>query len=210
MSGVRGKFWKQFAEKHSYSYEEKGQHEGENALLFKEGHSRAMEHVVSGEISGRKFRLFEYEFTTGRGKHARTYNYAVFEVPFEGHFPHIYLDQHHNNYGIGCKGEKLPIPHEFQKQFTLYGPLKYEMEALMIFTPELFAYLLDEKWPHDVELVDQELLIFRRDVFYNLKDLEAEFDRAFNLAKMIATKLDRAKFLPIGDMPHRLQSVARK
>lgn len=201
---VRKDFWQQFAASQGFGYKETSNIEHESALFFAEGESPTIDHVIEGTIEGRKMRVFEYSFY-GSGKSKRTHEYTVFAFQFDGAFPHLYLDQIKNSYGIGVRGERIPVPHDFEKDFTLYGPRKYEVEALAIFTPQVFAALLDEEWPHDIELVKQELLIFRDTSIRTSKELEDELERDLALMRLLAPALDRATLTQIGDYPHSLR-----
>lgn len=194
---IRGRFWRQFAAAHGFTYEPKGNPTGEAAVMFRQGHSRQIRHVVAGVVNRRHVRIFSYQFTVGSGKTSHTYPYTVFEFKFTGHFPHLYCNQLFNSYGVKV-GEVIPLPLEFEKQFTLYAPKEYEIEALEIFTPDLLADLLDRGLQHDIEIVDQELLIFTAGYVKTVEALEREFADAIALAQRLAPKLDRFRFTPIG------------
>lgn len=201
---VRGQFWRQFAKRRGYTYTARGDPRGEQAVMFQQGHNRVVRHVVSGKLrDGRPIRIFEYEFRIGHGKSRRTYCYTVFEVCFSGRFPHIYLNNLRNRYDIRI-GSAVPLPHEFEKAYRLSAPEKYEIEALQIFTPDLLAYVLDAKLPHDLELVDQELLVFAGGYVNRLDELEKEAATALALAERLASKLDRFAFTAVGTHPTTL------
>lgn len=198
---VRRRFWKQFAKRHGWTYAARGDTRVERAVMFRQGYSRTIRHVISGNFAGgRPLRIFEYQFSVGYGSRRRDYHYTVFEVRFTGRFPHLYLNYLDNHYGVSVGGT-VPLPQEFEQAYRLSAPKEYELEALQIFTPELLAYLLDTKLPHDVELVDHELLIFTWEYVDGLKALEAEFATAVNLMERLARKLDRFTFAEIGTHP---------
>lgn len=200
---VRTRFWLQFAHTHGFAYQPKGDPSAEVAVMFRQGHSRRMHHVIVGTAEGRALRISSYRFTIGSGKHSTTYPYTVFEFRFSGQFPHLYLNQRFNGYSVSV-GEAVPLPAEFEKKFTLRAPREYEIEALEVFTPDLLAYLLDAEFEHDLEIVDQELLIFTVGFVNTLDDLERKFADAVALAQRLAPKLDRFRFTPIGQLPHTL------
>lgn len=200
---VRGRFWRQFAQAHGFTYQPKGDPNAETAVMFHQGHSRRQQHIITGSVENRPLRISNYQFTIGHGKYSRTYPYTVFEFRFTGHFPHLYLNQLFNGYGIAV-GVAIPLPREFEKRFTLRAPQEYEIEALQIFTPDLLAHLLDSGLQHDVEIVDQELLIFTVGYVDRREQLEREFADATALVERLAPKLDRFRFAPIGDHPPSL------
>ena len=197
-------FWKQVAENNGWEYKGVVDDVVEPGIMFKQGKGQDITHLIEGKVDGRPFRMFRYSFKIGEGKNETSYWYTVFAFKFEGTFPHIYLNNKHNSYSINA-GEKLPIPTEFEKQFTLSAPRKYETEALEIFTPDIFTKLLDGGFTHDVELVDHELLMFVDGSTDNFKKLEQEFNRAMELEELFDEKLDRFKFEQIGNISHQLK-----
>ena len=98
----------------------------------------------------------------------------------------------------------IPLPVEFEKNFSLSAPRKYEIEALAIFTLDVLAGLLDNGFAYDVEFVNQEVLIFTDGQINDFGGLERAFDQALKLEDLLDEKLDRFKFQQIGDMPHTL------
>ncbi|KKP98840.1 MAG: hypothetical protein US71_C0002G0050 [Parcubacteria group bacterium GW2011_GWD2_38_12] len=201
---IRTSFWKRFAELNGWQYAYYGYPEKELGLMFKQGNNRAISNVINGGINDRQFRIFNYEFSIGSGKTKQTYCYTVFVFKFKGSFPHIYLNNRFNYYGVDI-GEKIPLPREFEKKFSLSAPKKYEIEALEIFTPDVLANLLDNGFTHDVEFIDQEVLIFTYGQINKFEQLEKEFKRALELEDLLDEKLDKFKFQPIGNMPHILK-----
>jgi len=203
VSKIRTLFWKKFAELNGWKYKESfGLKQGQG-IMFRQGHDRHISHCIEGVIDGKNFRIFNYNFSSGLRKHRKTYFYTVFTFKFNGTFPHIYLDNKTNSYSIKI-GESIPLPTEFEKSFSLSAPKEYEIEALEIFTLDVLASLLDNKFGHDVEFVNQEMLIFFYGQISDSEQLEREFKRALDLEDLLDEKLDRFKFEQIGDMPTRL------
>lgn len=176
----------------------------ESGIMFKQGGDRSIDHCIEGSVEGRKFRMFNYTFGVGSGESKKVYAYTVFAFKFDGHFPHFYLNNLHNSYSIKT-GEHVSLPPEFEKQFSLSAPRRHEIEALEIFTPDVLSKLLDMKLVHDIEFVDQEMVIFADGVVYNFEKLEKEFNMAIELENLLSKKLDRFKFEKIGDMSHNLK-----
>lgn len=176
----------------------------ESGIMFRQGRDRRIDHYIEGSIEGRKFRVFNYMFGIGSGKSRKTYAYTVFAFKFDGRFPHIYLNNRHNSYGAKT-GEQISLPSEFEKQFILSAPRKYEIEALEIFTPDVLSKLLDMKIVHDIEFVEQEMIIFANGVVSDFEKLEKEFNMAIELENLLDKKLDKFKFEKIGDMSHNLK-----
>lgn len=198
---VRTLFWKHFALLNGWQYKSDSELSAEQqGIMFRQGDNRNISNCIKGVIDNRRFRIFSYNFSTGSGKNKRTYSYTVFAFKFNGTFPHIYLNNKVNFYGIKV-GESIPLPTEFEKSFSLSTPKEYEIEALEIFTPDVLASLLDNKFGHDVEFVNQEMLIFFEGQISNSEQLDKEFRRALDLEDLLDEKLDRFKTETIGDMP---------
>lgn len=204
ISNARNVFWSQVAKNNGWKYKGDVDDVGRHGIMFKQGNKRDITHFIEGEVDGRTFRMFNYSFKIGSDKNGKSYWYTVFAFKFEGTFPHIYLNNKHNSYSINV-GEKLPLPLEFEKQFTLSVARKYEVEALEIFTSDIFMKLLDGGFTHDIELVDHELIMFVDGNTDNFKKLEEEFNKAMELEDLFDEKLDKFKFHPIGDNPHQLK-----
>jgi hypothetical protein len=64
--------------------------------------------------------------------------------------------------------------------------------------------LVDEQWPHDIELIDQELLIVKFKYINTSSELEDALSRAERLVTYLTPQLSRARFSPIGDHAHTL------
>ena len=196
-------FWKQFAKLNGWQYKSNSDPSQESGIMFRQGHSRHISYCVEGVVDGRNFRVFNYNFTIGYGKESKIYCYTVFSFKFDGTFPHIYLNNKANSYSIRV-GESIPLPSEFEKSFSLSAPKEYEIEALEIFTPDVLASLLDNKFGHDVEFINQEMLIFSDEQINRSEELGKEFKRALELEDLLDEKLDKFKMETIGDMPTKL------
>ncbi|MEK7519619.1 MAG: hypothetical protein AAB581_00015 [Patescibacteria group bacterium] len=200
---ARTSFWKQFADVNGWRYTHHSDPSQESGIMFRQGKGRSISHCIEGNAEDRKFRIFNYEFSIGSGRNKHTYYYTVFAFLFLGRFPHVYLNRTQNAYGVSV-GEHISLPAEFEKKFVLSAPREYEIEALEMFTPAVLAKLLDNDFPHDIEFVNQEMLIFSAGRVQNFGQLEKEFKRALELEDILDEKLDRFKFQPIGDRPHIL------
>lgn len=201
---VATSFWKQIAGINGWQYKDNSDVSNESGIMFKQGNGRMMNHYINGVIEGRQFRIFNYMFGIGSGEHRKIYKYTVFAFKFDGTFPHIYLNNKHNSYSVKT-GEQVSLPSEFEKQFVLSAPRRHEIEALEIFTPDILSKLLDMKLIHDIEFVEQEMIIFADGVVSDFEKLEKEFNMAIELENLLDKKLDKFKFEKIGDMSHNLK-----
>jgi len=200
---VREAFWQQFAAARQMAYQYKGDPKAETAVMFHQGHGRKINNIITGVYNGRPLRIFSYRFTSGYDRDSETYTYTVFGFTFNGQFPHLYLNKLRNGFGTKI-GEVIPLPAEFEKEFRLSAPKEYEIEALQVFTPDLLAYLLNVQLDYDIELVNQELLIFVTGQLDTLQDLEREFTGAGAIADRFASVLDIMRFTEIREHPYVL------
>ena len=207
---IREAFWRQLALKYKWEYTASKDISKEKALLFKVGDSASAAHGINGSYNGQPFHIFEYEYTIGTGKNKQTFSFTVFEVKFSGTFPHLYLnykkDWYSNTPPLFSSLAKISVPEEFEKKFKLYAPKEYEIETLEIFTPDVFAALLDLKWNHDMEFVDGELVIYRKAKFSNFKSLDAELDKIKKFVDILSPLLNRLKLTQIGDISPMLKN----
>lgn len=205
---IRKAFWMQLALKYKWEYTFTKNISYEKALLFKIGHSQAARHGIIGSYNNLPFHIFEYDYTVGSGKHKTTYYFTVFEIKFTGTFPHLYLnyksDWYSNSPSMFSSLAKISVPKEFEDKFKLYAPKEYEIETLEIFTPEIFALLLDSNWNHDMEFVDGELVIYRKAKFNNFTALDAELNKIKKFVDILSPRLNRLRVNQIGDISYLL------
>ncbi len=207
---IRESFWKQLALKYKWEYTATKNIANEKALLFQIGHSRRVQYGIAGSYNNQPFHIFEYQYSTGNGKNKSTYSLTVFEIKFSGTFPHLYLNYKNDGYSnipfMFSTLATIPVPGEFEKKFTLYAPKEYEIETLEIFTPDIFALLIDLKWNHDMEFIDGELVIYRKAKFDNFVDLEAELIKVRKFIDILSPRLNRLKLAQIGDLSPLLEA----
>jgi|GEM_PF-1346014 len=194
---VRQSFWKQFAADKGWTYARSGTLTGERGLMFREGHGRMAANVITGDFAGLPLRFFEYAFTVGSGKSSRSYKYTVFEFRFSGSFPHLYLNYKQDGYNIS-PGKELHLPEGLRQKFHLYAPTQYEIEALQVFSPDVLALIEDLDWAYDLELVEQELIVYMPDHVNTRGALEMEFARATALVSRLRPVLERMTLAKIG------------
>lgn len=204
-AAARSLFWKEFASAHGLTYTDAKDISGEQALMFSQGTNRHASDCVAGQYENAPLQIFTYHFQIGTGKNAVHHYYTVFEFALLGSFPHLYLNKIDNKYNLRA-GEDIPLPAEFEKRFTLSAPREYEIEALQIFTPDILARILENDVHYDVEIVDQEIIVFREKRIDNLRDLERELASALSLYNLLAPRLNSFQFTHIGDRTSYLRA----
>jgi len=180
---------------------------GEKAAMFSQGNSNEASQCVTfqGKDGGR-FRLFRYYFSTGSGNSRKSFVYQVFTVSCVGIVPHMYLNYKANKYEMSL-GQKLSLPSEFEKEFTLSIPEGYHIEALQIFTPDILYEILQLPFRCDIEFVNGEVLLFLENIHNVLKDfdkLEAQISGALKIVDMLQPKLNDLRWAPVGDKAYSL------
>lgn len=208
----RTSFWKEFAKVNNWNYKEgtgkalfgtsytQSVPDIKAGLMLNAGNNGFISNQIEGVIGDRPFRIFCFQFSIGSGKNSRLYCYTVFGFKSKGSFPNIFLNTKNNTFAAGG-GEKITLPPEFEEKFTLYAPRKYEIEALEIFTPDVMTKLIDNKFPYDVEFVNQEILIFADGIVNSFPELEICFNKSLELQDIFFERLSRFKFEQIGDLP---------
>ncbi len=196
-------FWIEIASVNGWSYKGRLPAAPGPAIMFRQGKNNNYASALEGTLNGFSFTSFSYTFATGEGKSEVTHPYHVFSFPFEGNFPHLYLNNRHNSYSLSI-GESIPLPSEFEQQFFLSAPKEYEIEALEIFTPEILVKILDGKFIHDIELVDQRLFVFINKSIQDFQTFEQELEKAVELRNLFAERLNKFKFEKIGNKPSLL------
>ncbi len=201
---IRTAFWKDLAKKYGWEYLPFKDVAEEKALVFNVGHSKMVPHGMAGMYKDHPFDIFEYQYTFGYGKNSTTYFMTVFEIKFKGTFPHLYLnykgDWYSNVPSFFASLAKISVPKEFEDKFKLYSPAEYEIETLQIFTPDIFAMLLDSGWHYDMEFIDGELLIYTNDRFSSFTELDAELTKIKKFVDILSPLLNKLKLTQIGDI----------
>lgn len=192
----RQQLWQEFAVNHNWSFQPEGMPDVGHSLMLKIGRLHKFRYLISGEIDGRPLRIFNYRFTIGSGKASHSYSSTVLGFQSRGFFPSAYLNYKRDNFGIWFR-RSISLPEEFQKKFQLTSPKEYELEALQIFTPDLLAFILDSNLWFDLELVNQELLVFVYDEINSLEQVEKILNQVVSLVQQLGPVLDNMQFTVI-------------
>lgn len=194
--------WQQYAKKKNWTYAEKGDPNAEKWLIYRHGQS-SLTNVLVGTIDNRPLRIQTYTYRVTLGDTTTTYVYTSYTVRFLGHFPHIYLDHRGNGFGVQV-GVRLSVPEEFGQRFFLYAPKKYEIEALAIFTPEVYAKLLDAPSATDLELYDQEMCLYISQYVLDQATIDKQLTIVRDVVAILSKNLDSARYTEIPQHPPTL------
>ena len=162
----------EFASANGLSYSPENASPSYPGAIFGLGDARsALDHFRS--LGESFFDYGNYRYSTGSGRSRTTRNWGFLALSLERSLPHMVLDSRANNGLFGLtnlpttfrKEQVLSLEGDFDKYFTLYCPQEYERDALVVFTPDLMALLIDTAAPFDVEVVDRWLFVYSKTPF---------------------------------------------
>lgn len=161
-------------------------------MIFDEGHSRELR---EGYVFADGAEMGNYRYVTGSGKNRTTHDWAYIKVKLPRRLPHMVLDAKKNNiFGRFSNltdtfdgSQTLSLEGDFNDHFTLYAPKQYERDALYVFTPDVMARLIDTGSGFDMEVIDDELYIYRAASF-NLGS-ETELRTLLGIVSTISSEL---------------------
>ncbi len=134
-------------------------------MIFGEGDSRILREslVFPGSVE-----VGNYQYSTGSGKNRQTHHWGYVRIKLARRLPNMVLDAKSNNFfGVVSnlpdsfsKGQKLSLEGDFDNYFTLYAPEEYKTDALYVFTPDVMSAVIDSGKSYDMEVVDDNLMIY--------------------------------------------------
>lgn len=176
----------------------------EKAAIFHQGYPEYLM-GAEAELDGKRRFMF-YRYAVGDND-KKVFNYFIYSIDSGDHFPHMYLNYRKNKFHMEL-GELLQTSAEFDNNFRITIAPGYHIEALSIFTPDVLALLLDMPYKCDVEIVEGEMLFIIEavpTVLQGDKDkLRKELDHIEKIHALLASKIERTKWAPIGDRPHHI------
>ena len=158
-----------------------------SGMIFDNGHSRRIDEALRFK-NGTEIGNFTY--ITGSGKNQRSFTWGYVRIKLVRRLPHMVLDAKDNNVWRRFsslsdsfdRSQVLSLEGNFDDYFTLYAPIKYERDALYVFTPDVMAALIDHGRQYDIEIIDDELFI------YNITRFKLETPQLYGpLLKIINT-----------------------
>ncbi|MEK9196085.1 MAG: hypothetical protein AAB914_01825 [Patescibacteria group bacterium] len=84
---------------------------------------------------------------------------------------------------IPASSQKIELEGDFYKHFDVYVPKNYERDMLYFVTPELMSILADKGFDYDVEVLDDELYIYK-DTFFDFNNNE-EIENIFMIIESV-------------------------
>lgn len=166
-------------------------------MIFDEGHSRRINEAF---VFADGTEIGNYQYTTGSGKNQQTHTWAYARLKLTRRLPHMVLDARKNNlFGRLSnlpdsfdKDQTLALEGDFNSYFTLFAPKQYERDALYVFTPDVMAAVVDAGQAYDMEVVDDNLMIYSQGHFK--LDSEPQWRQLLGIIGKIGSELrDQSK-----------------
>lgn len=136
-----------------------------HAPLFNLGRARRTKNVMSGQVEDVQLHLFDYQYTTGSGKHSSTHRYTVAALEVRNfNLPKFHLKPEHFGHAIAklfgyddIDFTDFPV---FSKKYHLSGDNEDAVRS--VFTPDVLAYFEENaKGNLSVEAWDSWLVLYR-------------------------------------------------
>lgn len=189
---------KEFAKLNGFVYVSEGI-EKRNGILFGSGHSPSILHGIRlhDETTLDFLEIANYTFSIGYGKSESLHRYAYVRMKLPRRLPNMLLDSVKNNKLRSfanlpeyiAKGQTLTLEGNFNDYFRLYVPDNYQRDALYIFTPDLMLAFLEYSSDLDIEIIDDDLYLFKAGTFKLTNP--AELERLFQLSERIHSVLHK-------------------
>lgn len=181
---------KRFAEQNGATYSQDVAEPSMTGMIFDNGHSGVLNESLAFENG---MEVGNYTYVTGSGKYRASHQFSFIRVALSRNLPHMVLDAKSNNFfgsslpdAFG-QDQRLSLEGDFDKYFDVYAPAGYATDALYVFTPDVMQTLIDEGTKYDMEIVGNELFIFKRGAF-NLTS-ENQLSELLSIAGTIAEEL---------------------
>lgn len=162
-----------------------------HGVVFGIGKNQTINNMIQGSWAGRSFELFNHTYVTGAGRNNQVVYMGVLIVKLSKNLPHVLFDSKNNNeLGISSldgaipkASQKITLEGDFNKYYDVYVPKEYARDVLYFLTPELMALLIQEASSLDIEVVDDELYVYKSPNYF-INDRQ-EMEKIFNLIETI-------------------------
>lgn len=137
-------------------------------MIFDEGDSRRINEAY---VFADGTEIGNYQYSTGSGKNRHTHHWSYVRIKLARQLPHMVLDARKNNlFGnftnlpdSFSRNQTMSLEGDFNEYFTLYAPKEYERDALYVFTPDVMAAVIDAGQAYDMEVIDDNLMLYSSD-----------------------------------------------
>ena len=140
--------------------------------IFQQGTKREITAALTIPAGVKSVEVGNYRYVTSSGRTSQSHHFGYVHFKLPRRLPHMLLDGTKNNNGLFSnlpdyfdKQQTLSLEGNFDKNFTLYVPQKYERDALYVFTPDVMQVLIDQASDYDIEIIDDDLFIYSSQLF---------------------------------------------
>lgn len=169
--------------------------------LFLNGYDKKGSTEFKGEIDGLPFRLFQYNYSSGGGKHSRNYDAMVARIVLPRALPHMVIDSEVENDETGNSilplnfdaSQKIELEGDFARYFNLYAPDKYGVTALTVLAPDVMDCLMRNAALCDIEIIDNNMYFYWPNVARKPEEFETIFrsvDAVVKETRKVLTRQD--------------------
>ena len=168
-----------------------------HGTIFLRGHSKRITTQIGGQLQDLPFRLFNYTYTVGSGKHRTVYDAAVMELTLPRKLPHMVIDSlvemdqgGQSTLPINFdQSQRLNLEGDFYKYFALYAPDTYGVSALSIIAPDVMETLMRHAALCDIEIIDDKIYFYWPEYPKNQQDYQEMFATVGEVLDETARKL---------------------
>lgn len=184
-----------FAKSNGWTYQYTVNNAQTQGVIFTAGRDRSFHHIVSAP----EFQVGQFKFTTGSGRSETVHSYGYIALSLKQNLPNMLLDSKSNNlkvFGADISNlpvtmqgsQKISLEGDFDKYYTLYAPKDYDRDVRYVFTPDLMQALINESESIDIEVIDNQMLVYlSRD---NIGTVEF-WKRIDNFLNIVGSKIEK-------------------
>ncbi len=196
-------FFADFTNKNNLIYQSSGSLSEVVGNLFKVGHTKTINNVITGRFGNKKAKFFHYKYSIGHGRYRRDFHFTVLEVFFDKiNFPHMLLQskKRRSFWGEGRYGKRgrnersVALEDEFSQHYNLFFHDGYGVEATQIFSEDFLRFLKEQKSFFNIELKEDRLYIYDSTTVRSKRDFKELFGvtgRVINKIAPVLKRLDR-------------------
>lgn len=201
---VQKQFMKQFAIANGYTFSPNGSMDGQDGAIFKVGRSNIISNVIEGIYSGYNISFFNYSCLNSWWSRNRTrFLYTVFKLRLNSRMPNMRLRKKYFGLPIYDLMPNEPIfqsmpelrleSEDFNKHFSLRVESGYETQILEILTPDIMVDLLDKCKDFNLEIANDDLIIYINKTIGDYNDLYEFYNIALFFVEKLGPRLERMK-----------------
>jgi hypothetical protein len=155
-----------------------------NLNLMRAGRGQRVKNLITGDAGDVRISIFDYQYTTGSGKHSRTHLQTVVALESSGiNAPEFSMRQQNaflDRVGKFFGGQDIDFQShpKFSEMFVLKGPAEKLIRSF--FTPELLTFF-ESKVGHCVEGASGQMILYKNGERTNPENIKALLASAYEV-----------------------------